>query len=242
MVPEDNSGHGMPTTWPVASGSFMKISNGMTKVWDPIVRIGHWTLVVAFSTAYFTEDDFLTPHVYAGYVAGAIVCTRVLWGLVGTKHARFSDFVCSPVATLDYIRDLAAGRAKRFIGHNPAGGAMVVALLMGITGTTVSGLMLYAIEEGKGPLAGWVAEAPASSGAPMLVAGAQADDDGEKRDDMIARKNGAGEEFWEETHEVLANLTLLLVGLHVAGVLFSSYTHRENLIKSMFTGQKSSEL
>jgi len=220
----------------------MKNSNGMTKVWDPIVRIGHWTLVVAFFTAYFTEDDFLTPHVYAGYVAGAIVCVRLVWGLVGTKHARFSDFVCSPVVTMRYIGDLLASRAKRFIGHNPAGGAMVVALLLGLTGTTISGLMLYAIEEGEGPLAGWVAQAPASSGAPILVAKAYADDDEDKRHGTNKRRDEASEEFWEETHEVFANLTLLLVGLHVAGVLFSSYKHRENLIKSMFTGQKASDL
>jgi cytochrome b len=218
----------------------MKNSNEMTKVWDPFVRIGHWMLVAAFFTAYFTEDDFLTQHVYAGYVVGAIVCVRVLWGFVGTKHARFSDFVRSPVVTLRYLGDLLASRAKRFIGHNPAGGAMVIALLVGITGTTISGLMLYAIEEGKGPLAGWVAEAPASSGAPM-VAKAYADDDGDKRHGVNGRKNEAGEEFWEETHEVFANLTLLLVGIHVAGVLFSSYTHRENLIKSMFTGRKPGE-
>ncbi len=214
----------------------------MIKVWDPVVRIGHWTLVVAFFTAYFTEDDFLTQHVYAGYIAGVIVCVRLLWGLVGTKYARFSDFVCSPIVTLRYIGDLLANRAKRFIGHNPAGCAMVVALLLGTTGRTISGLFLYAIEEDKGPLAGWVAAAPASSSASPLVAKAYADDYGDKRHGMNGRKDEAREEFWEETHEIIANLTLLLVGLHVAGVLFSSCTHRENLIRSMFTGRKPSEL
>ncbi len=220
----------------------MKNGSGMTKVWDPVVRIGHWTLVVAFFTAYFTEDDFLTQHVYAGYVAGVIVCLRVLWGLVGTKYARFSNFVRSPIVTLHYIGDLLSNRAKRFIGHNPAGGAMVVALLLSMTGTIVSGLYLYALEENMGPLASWVAEAPAPAGASILVAKAYADDDGDKRHSANGSKDEASEEFWEETHEVFANLTLLLVGLHVAGVLFSSYTHRENLIKSMFTGRKPNEL
>lgn len=219
----------------------MKNSTGMIKVWDPIVRLGHWILVAAFFTAYFTEDDFLTQHVYAGYVVGAIVCFRVFWGFVGTRRARFSDFVYSPLVTLRYISDLVAGRAKRFVGHNPAGGAMVVVLLLGIAGTTISGLVLYAIEEGEGPLAGWVA-APATSGAPILLADAFADAEGDKRSGPKKWNNEASEEFWEETHEVLANLTLLLVGLHVAGVLFSSYRHRENLVKSMFTGQKPSEL
>ncbi len=220
----------------------MKNSNSMTRVWDPIVRLGHWSLVVAFFTAYFTEDDFLTQHVYAGYVAGAIVCVRLLWGFVGTKHARFSDFVCSPVVTMCYIRDILTNRAKRFIGHNPAGGAMIVALLVGVAGAATSGLMLYAIEEGKGPISGWVAETSASAGVPILVAKAYADDDDEKRHGKNEGDNEAREEFWEETHEIFANLTLLLVGLHVAGVLFSSYAHGENLIKSMFTGWKRSEL
>jgi cytochrome b len=208
------------------------------KVWDPIVRIGHWSLVIAFFTAYFTEDDFLIQHVWAGYVVGAILCLRLLWGFVGTKHARFSDFVRSPAITLQYIRDLMTNRAKRFLGHNPAGGAMVVALLIGIAGTVSSGLMLYAIEEDAGPLAGWVADSSAASGVPILISRALADDD--RHDDEDEHADDALEEFWEETHEFLANLTLFLVGLHIAGVLFSSYAHKENLIKAMFTGRKRS--
>jgi cytochrome b len=214
----------------------MKTNENMLKVWDPIVRIGHWTLVIAFFTAYFTEDDFLTQHVWAGYVVGTIVCLRLLWGFVGTKHARFRDFVCSPAITLQYIRDLMTGDAKRFLGHNPAGGAMILALLIGIAGTVSSGLMLYAIEEDAGPLAGWVAESSASSGAPILISRALADDDTHDDDD----EDDSREEFWEEIHEFFANLTLFLVGLHIAGVLFSSYAHKENLIKGMLTGRKRS--
>lgn len=182
------------------------------RVWDPIVRIGHWTLVIAFFTAYLTEDDFLTQHVWAGYAVGIVICVRLLWGLIGSRHARFVDFVRSPAETLRYVADLAANRAKRYIGHNPAGGAMVVALLLSISGTVFSGLVVYAVEEAAGPLAGWVAGYNASE--------------------------NASEEFWEEVHEILANFTLLLVGLHIAGVLFSSYAHRENLIRGMITGRK----
>ena len=115
---------------------------------------------------------------------------------------------------------------------------MIVALLISIAGTVSSGLMLYAIEEGEGPLAGWVANSPVSSGGPALTPRAHADDDrhgGKKR-----HVDEDSEEFWEETHEVFANLALVLVGLHIAGVLFSSYTHRENLVKAMFTGRKRS--
>jgi cytochrome b len=220
----------------------MNYGKAMVKVWDPVVRIGHWVLVAAFFTAYLTEDDFLTQHVYAGYVVAAILCVRLVWGFVGTRYARFGDFVRSPVVILRYMSDLLAGREKRYIGHNPAGGAMIVALLLGLAGTTVSGLMLYAIEEGEGPLAGWVAAAPASHSATLPVAKAYANADDRKRPGRTVRRDEAAEEFWEETHEVCANLTLLLVSIHVAGMFFSSFRHRENLVRAMFTGQKPSEL
>ncbi|MEZ5502881.1 MAG: cytochrome b/b6 domain-containing protein, partial [Halioglobus sp.] len=110
----------------------MHATEDTVTVWDPIVRIGHWTLVIAFLTAYFTEDDLLTLHVWAGYVVGGIICFRLIWGLVGSRHARFSDFVRSPTVVWHYLRDLFAHRAKRYIGHNPAGGAMIVALLISI--------------------------------------------------------------------------------------------------------------
>jgi len=179
-----------------------------TKVWDPVVRIGHWTLVIAFFTAYFTEDEFLTPHVWAGYIVGAVVCFRLLWGFIGTKHARFSDFIRSPAATIKHLADLVRHRSRRYIGHNPAGGAMILALLIFLVGTVVSGVVLYGMEEGAGPLAAWVA-------------------------DYVEH-----EELWEEIHEIFSNLTLFLVGLHIAGMLFSSYVHRENLVKAMMTGRK----
>lgn len=215
----------------------MDTPNSTIRVWDPIVRYGHWVLAIAFFTAYLTEDDFLTLHVWAGYVVGIIVCIRLLWGFIGTKHARFADFVRSPMETLRYVRDVAGNRAKRYIGHNPAGGAMVMALLLSISGTVVSGLVVYAIEEDAGPLAAWVADAPAP--ASRTVSGSDEDST-----DTGAYEHGDGHEdsafeaFWEETHEILANFTLLLVGLHIAGVLFSSFAHKENLILSMITGRK----
>ncbi|XSG85497.1 MAG: cytochrome b/b6 domain-containing protein [Methylohalobius sp. ZOD2] len=193
----------------------------MVYVWDPLVRILHWVLVVAFFVAYFTEEDFLTTHTWAGYAVGAVVIVRVLWGLIGPKHARFSDFIYSPVAVVRYTWDLLTLRGGRhYLGHTPAGGAMVVVLLVMLAATVWSGMEVLALEEGTGPLARFTGEVSPSS----PFANEQALEE--------------AEDFWEELHEFLANFTLALVIVHIGGVLLASFVHRENLVKAMFTGRK----
>ncbi|SCZ49951.1 cytochrome b/b6 domain-containing protein [Thiohalomonas denitrificans] len=125
------------------------------KVWDPLIRLFHWSLVAAFTLAYLTEDDFMTLHVYAGYLVGGLVLFRLVWGFIGTRHARFSDFVYAPAAVLAYLKELLLLRAPRYIGHNPAGGAMILVLLGSLLLTTFTGLATYGAE-GGGPLAGTV--------------------------------------------------------------------------------------
>lgn len=122
-------------------------------VWDPLVRILHWVLVVAFFVAYFTEDDFEVVHVWAGHVVAAYVIIRVVWGLVGPRHARFSDFVYRPGMVFGYLTNLVRLRSKRYVGHSPAGGAMVVALLVSLAITVGAGLLLDASEDRIGPFA-----------------------------------------------------------------------------------------
>ncbi len=214
----------------------MKAAENTIRVWDPVVRIGHWTLVFAFFTAYFTEDDFLTLHVWAGYVVGAVVCIRLLWGFVGTQYARFANFVPSPAIVLQYLGDHMTHRARRYVGHNPAGGAMIVALLIGLAGTVFSGLVLYAIEEHAGPLAGWVADGSSAPARPALISNANAD--GDEGGGGGKPQGAAFEEFWEQIHEIFTNFTLLLVALHVAGVLITSVFDKENLVWAMITGRK----
>jgi cytochrome b len=123
-------------------------------VWDPAVRVFHWTLAAAFLVAYATEDDFEWLHVNAGYLIGILLGLRLLWGFVGPRHARFSDFVRGPRRVMAYAADAVRLRAPRYIGHNPAGGAMVVALMVSLAVTVASGIALYGATDFTGPLAG----------------------------------------------------------------------------------------
>jgi len=164
------------------------------RVWDLAVRVFHWSLVVTFFVAYFTEGDVLTLHVWSGYAVGALVVLRILWGFVGPKHARFADFVYPPAKIWPYIRALLAFRAKRYIGHSPAGGAMVLILMAGLLGTVWTGVQAYAPD--------------------------------------------GNSEFWGEFHEGVASVMLALVVVHIAGVLFASLAHRENLVRAMVSGYK----
>ena len=178
------------------------------RVWDPFVRIFHWLLVLLFTLAYVTGEDWLSLHVYAGYAVFGLVLLRVLWGIMGTPHARFSDFAYRPTRVMAFIKDTLARRARRYLGHNPAGGAMILLMLISLLLVSVSGFAVYGIEKGAGPLA--------------MLGGS-----GEPLEDVL-----------EEVHEFFANFMVLLVVVHVAGVIAESLIHRENLVKAMLNGRK----
>ena len=112
------------------------------KVWDPFVRLFHWSLVGLFVTAYVTGDEIEKVHIAAGYTIAGLLAARIVWGIVGPRHARFSDFVSSPRAALSYLRDAMLMRARRYVGHNPAGGLMVVALIVMLGATCATGYLM----------------------------------------------------------------------------------------------------
>jgi cytochrome b len=123
------------------------------RVWDPLVRLFHWGLVGAFAISWLTQEEHYELHLLAGYLVLGLVVLRVLWGFVGTPHARFSDFVRTPSQVLAYLRQLARGHAHRSLGHNPAGGAMILLLLLAMLTIALSGVALDAAENRAGPLA-----------------------------------------------------------------------------------------
>jgi cytochrome b len=111
----------------------------MIKVWDLLVRIFHWSLVASFAIAWVSAESLDALHEWAGYAAGALICMRLVWGVIGTRYARFTNFVKGPTAVMAYAKAMIVGAEPRFIGHNPAGGAMILALLFSVAITTWTG-------------------------------------------------------------------------------------------------------
>ena len=179
------------------------------RVWDPLVRIVHWGVAAAFAIAFVAGEDWLPVHTLAGYSIFGLVLIRVAWGVVGTPYARFGSFVRPWREGLAYLLALRVRRAPRYLGHNPAGGAMIVLLLIALPATTLSGMVLYGVGDASGPFAG-----------------------------LSAHAGFVWMDMAEAVHEFLANFTLLLVAVHLLGVAVGSLVHRENLIRSMIDGRK----
>ena len=165
------------------------------QVWDPLVRVAHWGVAAGVAGAWWSLDRAGGWHEKIGYAVAALVGLRLVWGFIGSRHARFSDFVKGWRTTAAYARRLLAGAEERYIGHNPLGGWMALALWAAVAATCFTG-WLYTTDEFFG--LAWL----------------------------------------EQTHQALAWTVVALVPLHVAGVVFTSLRHRENLLRAMLTGRK----
>jgi cytochrome b len=165
------------------------------KVWDRPVRALHWALVGSIALAALSTLVWFAAHRPAGYAAFGIVVARIAWGVVGSRHARFTQFVRGPRAVVAYLALVRRRREPRHLGHNPLGACMVIALMACVVGLAFTG-WLYTTD------AYW------------------------------------GDALVEEVHRALAWTLLALVCAHVAGVIFASVRHRENLIAAMIDGIK----
>jgi len=117
-------------------------ADGTVKVWDLFVRIFHWSLVVLFVAAFLSGDESDRIHLTAGYAIAGLVAMRIVWGFIGSKYARFSDFVKGPGEVWRFLMLSMRLKAPRVIGHNPAGGAMIIALLAMLVGLSVTGFLM----------------------------------------------------------------------------------------------------
>lgn len=116
-----------------------RTSSSLPLVWDRFVRIFHWTLVLCVLSNFFVFDDGKDVHQWTGYLAVCLVVMRIIWGFVGTKHARFSDFFPTPTRIIHHIQALKSGVREEHAGHNPLGALMMLTLIsvvlcLGITG------------------------------------------------------------------------------------------------------------
>jgi cytochrome b len=186
-------------------------TGGRTRVWDGFVRVFHWGLVVAFVACYGSAKAGLQElHTLTGYGVLALVAGRVVWGFTGTPYARFTNFVFRPRAVAAYLGDIVKGHPRRFLGHNPAGGAMVIALLAGLVFVLGSGVAVLGVIDFDGPLV-----------------------------KILARVGDAQAYLLRDLHTTAVDVVLVLVGLHIMGVALASIQHRENLVAAMVTGYKS---
>jgi cytochrome b len=186
------------------------------RVWDPFIRVFHWLLAAAVIIDWITDEP-RWMHIWLGYLAAVLIVLRVVWGFVGPENARFASFVRGPAEVFGYLGALARFSSKRFLGHSPAGGAMIVALLFMVAVTAVTGFVNQAQDLGTGPLSGVVAKVERPPRIP-----------GQRRPPLMSK----------QVHETAANITLLLVVLHLGGVALASVAHKENLVASMLTGRK----
>jgi cytochrome b len=164
-------------------------------VWDFPVRVFHWLLVVSFAGAWLSSESeaWQMIHYAFGYTAVVLVLFRVLWGLVGTRYARFSQFIKGPAETIHHIKSLLTGKQHSDVGHNPAGALamtslMVLILLIGLSG-------YWSVKEFLG-------------------------------------------DFMSGAHEIISNLALVVVLIHIAAAIMMSFMQKENLVRSMVTGIK----
>lgn len=185
-------------------------------VWDPYVRVSHWLLASAVLIDWVTDEPRWL-HVWLGYLAATLVVLRVIWGFIGPENARFASFLRGPRLVLNYLAGLVRFSSPRYLGHSPAGGAMIIALLVMVTATTATGMVNLAQDQGEGPFASFIAKVERPPKIP-----------GQKRPQL----------FIKEVHETLANITLFLVIFHVCGVALASFAHNENLVRAMITGRK----
>ena len=128
-------------------------------VWDLPTRIFHWLLVTCYAGAWLTFDDnrYLYAHVFAGYTFFGLLSFRLLWGMVGSRHARFRAFAYDWPSVWSYLRALASGKAARHAGHNPAG-SWVIFLIIGLGFVvSVAGMITLGGEEQHGPFKGLLA-------------------------------------------------------------------------------------
>lgn len=200
--------------------------------WDPLVRTTHWFIALAVLFNAVVTEEGSQAHVWVGYVLGAILALRLVWGRIGSEKARFTAFPPSPARALEHIRDIRAGKARVHRSHNPLGALMVYAIwtcLVAVIATGVAMAGLAGSGRGAGePRPGYAA--PPSPSDELNEEGMQEDTGHEagERDEGLLK----------ETHETAVHLLYLLILLHVAGVAFEVRRSGRHVVLAMLPGRR----
>lgn len=190
----------------------MMIENNIKniKIWDRLIRSFHWLMLLCFVGAYITSQAGMQQtHILIGYLIALLLIVRIVWGFIGSKHARFADFIASPSRVWAYLKDSFKNKPEHYLGHNPAGGWMVLVLMGSLLVMAVSGIILVAVIEFEGPFLN-------------LLSGMS---------DQWAYR-------YEELHEEVLNILWVLIAVHLIGVAVASIQHKENLSWAMICGYK----
>jgi cytochrome b len=192
-------------------------------LWDRVVRVSHWGIAIVVLVNEVITRGGSPTHVWFGWIGLTLLVIRLLWGLIGSREARFSAFPPNPRAAIAHMKELLAGKPRHYGSHNPAGAIMVYALWGAIAVMIATGFVM------SGPN-------------PFAVAEQQAIVDSGDWSQLVKTEDGGEDEESDGAvkvvHEAMANLILLLVGLHVAGVFVESLMMRRNLVPPMLLGER----
>lgn len=189
-------------------------------LWDPVVRLTHWSLAIVVLLNTVVNEAGSVPHVLTGWAALAILALRLVWGVLGPTEARFSAFPPAPKAALTHLADLVARRPRVYPSHNPAGALMVYTLWATLAVLVGTGIAMT----GTGPLG--------------TMERSEAVRTMDWSDLDLGESRGEAGEWLEEVHEMASTLILVLAALHVVGVAVESRATGRNLVPPMLTGRR----
>ena len=196
--------------------------------WDPVVKVTHWSIVIAILANALITEEGSGAHIWVGYALAAILALRLLWGLIGPAEARFSAFPPSPRRALGHLRDIRSGKKEVHHSHNPLGALMVYAIWSMLGVIIASGIAMAGP-----PSTAFLDRAERSGEISQKVVVERRDHDADE-----ATEGAEGEEnVWEEVHETAVNLLYILIALHIAGVVFETRRSGREILLAMLPGR-----
>lgn len=199
-------------------------------LWDPLVRISHWGIALVVLANYALNKAGGWTHVTLGWVGLTLLLLRLIWGVVGSSEARFTAFPPNPMAALRHMGQLMQGKPKHYASHNPAGAMMVYALWACLAIITFSGLVMT---DFRTPMQQAQVESTVANGDWSTLAAKSDEAEGDDEEGAMG--------VVKELHEIAANLVLLLVLAHVAGVVIEGRAMRRNLVAPMLLGDRTKD-